>query len=78
MDGLLSASDDDFCYLSTTGRVTGRTHTIEIWFAVRDSTLYFLAGGGERSDWVRNLQVNPTVTVRLRDDEKFKPFIVKN
>jgi hypothetical protein len=31
--------DDDasqaFCYLTTTGRVSGRPHTIEIWFARR-------------------------------------------
>jgi hypothetical protein len=23
-----------FCYLTTTGRRTGRAHTIEIWFAL--------------------------------------------
>ena len=23
----------DFCYLTTTGRTTGETHRIEIWFA---------------------------------------------
>ena len=30
-------------------------------------TLYLLSGGGEQSDWVRNLQAEPAVTVRLRD-----------
>jgi deazaflavin-dependent oxidoreductase (nitroreductase family) len=54
-----------FCYLTTTGRVSGRPHTIEIWFALHGRTLYLLSGGGDRSDWVRNLQRDPAVTVRL-------------
>jgi deazaflavin-dependent oxidoreductase (nitroreductase family) len=54
-----------FCYLTTTGRVSGRPHTIEIWFALSDHTLYVLSGGGDRSDWVRNLLRHPEVTVHL-------------
>ena len=54
-----------FCYLTTTGRVSGRPHTIEIWFALQGRTLYLLSGGGDRSDWVRNLLAWPEVTVRL-------------
>jgi deazaflavin-dependent oxidoreductase (nitroreductase family) len=54
-----------FCYLTTTGRVSGGPHTIEIWFALQDRTLYLLSGGGDRSDWVRNLRRDPAVTVRL-------------
>ena len=54
-----------YCYLTTTGRVSGRPHTIEIWFALQDRTLYLLSGGGDRSDWVRNLLRHPEVTVRL-------------
>ena len=57
--------DQPFCYLTTTGRVSRRPHTIEIWFARQGRTLYLLSGGGERSDWVRNLVRDPTVTVRL-------------
>lgn len=60
-------ADDDFCYLTTTGRVSGRPHTIEIWFALHGRTLYMLAGGGHRADWVKNLRRSPAVTVRLRD-----------
>ena len=54
-----------YCYLTTTGRVSGRPHTIEIWFALQDRTLYVLSGGGDRSDWVRNLLRHPEVSVRL-------------
>ena len=32
--------DKDFCYLTTTGRVSGRQHTIEIWFALEGKILY--------------------------------------
>lgn len=64
---LHNLADDDFCYLTTTGRVTGRPHTIEIWFAINQRTLYMLAGGGTGSDWVKNLQRTPAVTVRIRD-----------
>jgi deazaflavin-dependent oxidoreductase (nitroreductase family) len=57
--------DRPFCYLTTIGRVSGRPHTIEIWFALDGRTLYLLSGGGDRSDWVRNLRRHPEVTVRL-------------
>ncbi len=53
------------CYLTTTGRVSGRPHTIEIWFALYGGTLYFLAGDGRRADWVRNLTRFPDVKVRV-------------
>jgi deazaflavin-dependent oxidoreductase (nitroreductase family) len=55
--------------LITVGRVTGRPHTIEIWFAQRGSILYLLSGGGTRSDWVRNLNRTPAVRVRVGADE---------
>jgi deazaflavin-dependent oxidoreductase (nitroreductase family) len=58
---------DDFCYLTTRGRVSGRDHEIEIWYARDGDTLYLLAGAGEQSDWVRNLQAEPAVRVRIDD-----------
>jgi deazaflavin-dependent oxidoreductase (nitroreductase family) len=52
--------------------VTGRPHEIEIWFSLvtETQTLYMLSGGGDRSDWVKNLHRNPEVTVRIAG-EKF-------
>ena len=58
-------ADLDFCYVTTTGRVTGRPHTIEIWFALNQHTIYMLSGGGTDSDWVKNILRAPTVTVRI-------------
>jgi deazaflavin-dependent oxidoreductase (nitroreductase family) len=58
---------DDYCYLTTRGRVTGTEHEIEIWYVREGEVLYLLAGAGEQSDWVRNLQVEPSVQVRIDD-----------
>ena len=65
-DELSAARDDDFCYLTTRGRRTGRPHEIEIWFALAGRTLYLLSGGGDRSDWVGHLRAETAVTMRLR------------
>jgi hypothetical protein len=55
-------------YLTTVGRVSGRAHEIEIWFAVEPEsdgrTVYMLAGGRERADWVRNVGRDPAVRFR--------------
>ncbi|CAA9524464.1 MAG: hypothetical protein AVDCRST_MAG05-3842 [uncultured Rubrobacteraceae bacterium] len=73
MPDLAVLADESFCYLTTTGRVTGRPHEIEIWFSLvpETQTLYMLAGGGDRADWVRNLRMEPAVTVRI-SGEKLK------
>ncbi|MBV6450620.1 MAG: hypothetical protein MHPDNHAH_01346 [Anaerolineales bacterium] len=57
----------EYCYLTTTGRVTGNPHEIEIWFGVHENTVYLMSGGGEKSDWVKNLAKNPSVTVKIAD-----------
>jgi deazaflavin-dependent oxidoreductase (nitroreductase family) len=62
---LEAVAGEAFCYLTTTGRKSGQPRTIEIWFAMRGSTLYVLAGGGSRSQWVRNLQLQPAVRIHV-------------
>jgi deazaflavin-dependent oxidoreductase (nitroreductase family) len=57
-----------YAYLTTIGRQTGQPHRIEIWFGVHDGRMYLVSGGRDRSDWVRNLQVNSRVTVELGDE----------
>jgi deazaflavin-dependent oxidoreductase (nitroreductase family) len=56
-----------FGYLTTTGRITGRSHRIEIWFAMLDDVVYLLSGGRDASDWVRNIQVTPDVVFEIGD-----------
>lgn len=56
----------DYCYLTTTGRVTGKPHVIEIWFGTEDgATLFVLAGSGRKADFVRNAMKAPDVTLRI-------------
>ena len=66
-DFLQQLKDESYCYLTTTGRVTGNPHEIEIWFGLKDNTIYLLSGNMDRSDWVKNLLKNPSVSVRITD-----------
>ena len=59
-------ADEAFCYLTTIGRVSGRQHTIEIWFALNGQTLYMLSGGMDQADWVKNGQRRSNVTIRIK------------
>lgn len=55
----------DFGYLTTTGRSSGRSHTVEIWFATGAGVIYLLSGGGRRSDWCQNLENLPDASFRI-------------
>ena len=63
---LASLSGEEYCYLTTTGRVSGRPHEIEIWFGARGQSIYLLSGS-HSSDWVKNLRKDPAVTVRIAE-----------
>jgi deazaflavin-dependent oxidoreductase (nitroreductase family) len=56
---------DDYCYLTTTGRRSGRAHRIEIWYATDGGSLYLLSGGGRSADWVQNILADSSVRVEL-------------
>ena len=58
-----------FLYLTTTGRISGLPREIEIWFVASAGKLYVLAEHFYRTQWVRNIQANPRVRVRLGDKE---------
>jgi deazaflavin-dependent oxidoreductase (nitroreductase family) len=64
-DAWASLDAEPFCYVTTVGRVSGRRHTIEIWFSLHGGTVYLLSGGGRASDWVRNLEKMPDARVRI-------------
>ena len=61
---LASLAGEDYCYLTTTGRVTGKPHDIEIWFGAQKASIYLMAGD-HKSDWVKNLLKDPNVAVRI-------------
>ncbi len=58
-------AEADFCYLTTTGRISGKAHTIEIWFALHEQTVYLLSGGRKKSDWIKNSLRTPDVQVKI-------------
>ena len=57
--------DEDYCDLTTIGRVSGSPRTIEIWFALAADTIYVLSGGGHDAHWVKNLTRDQRVEVNL-------------
>jgi deazaflavin-dependent oxidoreductase (nitroreductase family) len=61
---LASLAGEDFCYLTTAGRVSGKPHTIEIWFGAQNGSIYLMAGN-HSSDWVKNVRKEPNVSVRI-------------
>ena len=58
-------ADENMCYLTTTGRTTGGPHEIEIWFGIRERTLFILSGDGDAADWVKNIKKDPRVRLRI-------------
>jgi deazaflavin-dependent oxidoreductase (nitroreductase family) len=64
----LPSADEPYLYLTTTGRVSGEPREIEIWFGLDGDTAYLLSGGGERSNWVRNLLRESRVRVRIGEE----------
>ena len=56
---------EEFLYLTTTGRVTGKPRAIEIWFVEKDGKYYILAEHRERADWVKNIARNPYIHARV-------------
>jgi F420H(2)-dependent quinone reductase len=63
-------ADEEHAYVTTIGRVTGKAHEIEIWFATDATTIFLISGGADRSDWVRNLLNDPHTTVRIADQQQ--------
>jgi deazaflavin-dependent oxidoreductase (nitroreductase family) len=58
-----------FLYLTTTGRISGQPREIEIWFTERGGRFYLIAEHRERANWVRNIQAQPRVKVRVGDGQ---------
>jgi deazaflavin-dependent oxidoreductase (nitroreductase family) len=52
---------ETFLYLTTTGRKTGKPHSIEIWYVEQGDCYVLCAEQREKSDWVKNVQANPNV-----------------
>jgi deazaflavin-dependent oxidoreductase (nitroreductase family) len=61
---LARVASEKFVHLTTTGRRTGKPHTVEVWFAVNDGKLY-LSHEGEETDWMKNVKNNGQVAFEI-------------
>ena len=61
---IIADKNKQFIYLTTTGRVSGKKHTIELWFAYGEGKI-FLSHEGEYTDWMKNIQKNPDVEFKI-------------
>ena len=57
-----------YLYLTTSGRVTGQSREVEIWFTEHGRHFYLVAER-ESANWVRNIQSQPQAKVRVGDAE---------
>ena len=64
IEELESLKKEQFAFLTTTGRRTGKAHTVQVWFAFADENIY-LSHEGEYTDWMRNAAKNGRVRVRI-------------
>ena len=60
-----AGDEQEFLYLTTRGRKTGRARQIEIWFTRRGRSYYLVSEHGLRAHWVQNLLVEPRVRWRV-------------
>jgi deazaflavin-dependent oxidoreductase (nitroreductase family) len=65
MAGPAAGDEQEFLYLTTRGRKTGRARQIEIWFTRRGRSYYLVSEHGLRAHWVQNLLVEPRVRWRV-------------
>ena len=64
---------ETFFYLTTTGRVSGQAHTIEIWYVELNECYYLCAEHAYASDWVKNIQSDNRVLYHLGTSRSFQP-----
>jgi general stress protein 26 len=61
---------EKFLYMSSTGRVTGKAHRIEIWFAEHEGCFYLCSEYPDKSDWVKNIRKSPQVQFHVGEAEQ--------
>jgi len=55
--------------ITVTGRKSGRTISIPIWFVWEDDTLYLLPVKGSDTQWYKNVLKNPSIRIDARGAE---------
>ncbi len=52
--------------ISVTGRKSGRTISIPVWFVLEDDKLYLLPVQGSDTQWYKNVLKNPSIQIDAR------------
>ena len=68
-EALAAHAHDECIDVTTRGRVSGRPHTVEIWFGAIGDEIYLISGNGLGADWYRNLLTLPDATIRFGDGQ---------
>jgi len=55
--------------ITVTGRKSGRTISIPVWFVFEDDKLYLLPVQGSDTQWYKNVLKNPRLRIDARDAE---------
>lgn len=63
-EDLENVASQKLVHLITKGRVSGKTHMVEIWFALRNGKMY-LSHEGKESDWMKNVKKNDQVCFEI-------------
>src|SRR5258707_14585526 len=54
--------------LTVTGRKSGRTVSIPVWFVLEDGKLYLLPVSGSDTQWYKNVLKNPSIRIDAGGD----------
>jgi deazaflavin-dependent oxidoreductase (nitroreductase family) len=54
--------------ITVTGRKSGRTISIPVWFVLEDGKLYLLPVQGSDTQWYRNVLKNPKIRIDTRGE----------
>jgi deazaflavin-dependent oxidoreductase (nitroreductase family) len=63
-EDLATVASQKFIHLTTKGRRTGRSHTVELWFAASGVKVY-LSHEGKETDWMKNIKKNGAVAFEI-------------
>ena len=65
--------------LTSTGRRTGRARKTPLWYVRDRDHVYCFSGWGSSSDWLKNLEVNPSAQVRVgKGTEETRGVIIQD
>jgi len=65
MPDLQALNRESLVHLTVRGRMSGKPHTVKIWFAAGNGKVYVTSARGMDADWVKNLRKNSDVALQI-------------